>query len=113
MDYADKGSRGKWSSLESITSFGWSGSAVLGGIMADHFGYGYTFFATAGLQLISTIILSLGWNLVPPEKCAATQTKSEKDPDSLFEAYDEQLHMNAVAAVRLLQEEEDGSHSHS
>ena len=38
MDYTLKKDRAKWSSLESVSNFGWSGSALLGGAIIDHGG---------------------------------------------------------------------------
>eukprot|EP00475_Leptophrys_vorax_P031138 TRINITY_DN4709_c0_g1_i3.p1 TRINITY_DN4709_c0_g1~~TRINITY_DN4709_c0_g1_i3.p1 ORF type:complete len:505 (-),score=105.07 TRINITY_DN4709_c0_g1_i3:1442-2740(-) len=67
MDYSSPRNRAKWSSLESITSFGWSGSAALGGLLADRYGYGGTFYGTALLQLLSTLILALVLPVVPIE----------------------------------------------
>jgi len=58
MDYVRKDERGKWSSLESITQFGWSGSAVVGGWLSDNYGYGGTFLATAALQAIALALFS-------------------------------------------------------
>merc|ERR1719210_1571006 len=47
MDYVPKKDRAKWNSLDSITRFGWSGSAVLGGILVDSYGFSSTFLLTA------------------------------------------------------------------
>merc|ERR1719323_2849063 len=33
MDYVSKKNRAKWNSLDSVRKFGWSGSAVVGGIL--------------------------------------------------------------------------------
>ena len=35
MDFVPKKSRGKWNSAASISSFGWCGSAALGGMLVD------------------------------------------------------------------------------
>jgi len=65
MDYVDKKARGKWTSFESISSFGWSGSAVAGGIMVDHFGYGFTFAITAAVQFSGWCLTLLLLPIVP------------------------------------------------
>ena len=35
MDFVPKNERARWKSLESVSQFGWCGSAVLGGYLAD------------------------------------------------------------------------------
>jgi len=71
MDYTSPEMRAKWSSLESVTGFGWSGSAVLGGILADNFGYGYTFVITAAMQFLSCLVLMLTLPIVRLESTKA------------------------------------------
>ena len=56
-DYVPKKSRGKWNALESLNVFSWSGSALLGGLLIDRFGYQTTFLLTATLQGISALCL--------------------------------------------------------
>lgn len=41
--------------MDSITAFGWSGSALLGGFLVDRHGFAPVFLATAGLQLFGTL----------------------------------------------------------
>ena len=38
-DYVAHRHRAKWNSLESLNNFSWSGSAMLGGVIVDKFGY--------------------------------------------------------------------------
>jgi len=57
MDYTRKSTRGRWNSLDSVTRFGWSGSAVLGGYIIDRWDYGASFLATALAQFLSASIL--------------------------------------------------------
>src|SRR5690606_4195158 len=47
MDHVPSSERGYWSAFESLTRFGWSGSAVVGGMLMDKYGYGITFMATS------------------------------------------------------------------
>ena len=65
MDYVPKEQRGFYNSLESVTAFGWSGSAFLGGVIADRGGYGSTFYATACTQALALGILFFLYPLVP------------------------------------------------
>jgi len=53
MDYVPKKTRARWNSIDSITRFGWSGSAVLGGYLVDHYSYSVTFTITAIMQAIA------------------------------------------------------------
>ncbi|KAI2506479.1 major facilitator superfamily-like protein [Fragilaria crotonensis] len=55
MDSVPKQERGKWSSLESVNMFGWSGSAILGGILVGSKGLLFNFIVTASIQLIATL----------------------------------------------------------
>lgn len=45
--------------------FGWSGSAIFGGILLDRYGFGSTFLITAAMQLLSMAIFALLLPLVP------------------------------------------------
>jgi hypothetical protein len=57
MDSVPKHERAKWSALESLNMFSWSGSAALGGILVEWRGIIFNFCVTAGLQLVATIPL--------------------------------------------------------
>lgn len=57
MDYTTKRTRGRWNSLDSVTRFGWSGSAVLGGYLIQNYSYGLTFLVTAFAQIVSATML--------------------------------------------------------
>ncbi|EKX38858.1 hypothetical protein GUITHDRAFT_89258 [Guillardia theta CCMP2712] len=65
FDFVTKADRAKWASLDSISRFGWSGSAVVGGILIDKFGYGETFFLTAAMQACGAVLYLLVIPLVP------------------------------------------------
>jgi len=67
MDFVDKSSRARWNSLDNISSFGWSGSAVVGGILIDRFDYGATFIITAFIQLVAWSLLIPLVSVVPRE----------------------------------------------
>uniref|UniRef100_A0A7S2S739 Major facilitator superfamily (MFS) profile domain-containing protein n=1 Tax=Mucochytrium quahogii TaxID=96639 RepID=A0A7S2S739_9STRA len=51
IDFVNKEARARWSSMDSVTQFSWSGSAVLGGLLVDKYGYGSSFLATALVQI--------------------------------------------------------------
>ena len=57
MDHVKKEERGKWSALESLNMFSWSGSAALGGVLVDEKGIVFNFCVTAGLQFLATLPL--------------------------------------------------------
>mmetsp|Transcript_27909 Transcript_27909/g.93928 ORF Transcript_27909/g.93928 Transcript_27909/m.93928 type:complete len:547 (-) Transcript_27909:60-1700(-) len=56
MDYVPKETRARWKSLESVANFGWAGSALAGGVLADRLGYTRTFVITIILQSLGTFI---------------------------------------------------------
>ena len=60
------------SSLGSNVRFGWAGSAALGGVLADKYGYTSTFLVTAGVQAAGTLVQCLLLPLVPREEAAAS-----------------------------------------
>ena len=66
MDYVQKEQRARWNSLDSVTRFGWSGSAVVGGWIVDKWNYGGSFFITAIIQVLASTMLVLLVPLVPP-----------------------------------------------
>jgi len=55
-DYVPKSNRAKWNSLDSVTRFGWSGSAFIGGAICDAYGYGPSFAVTASMQLAACCV---------------------------------------------------------
>jgi len=73
MDSVPKNERARWISLNSIATFGWCGSAALGGVLADKFGYTYSFLITAIIQTLATLMLLLLLPLVPMEDSSSNQ----------------------------------------
>ena len=59
MDCVPSEMRARWKSLDSITAFGWCGSAFLGGFIADKAGYTSTFLVTAALQFVGGVVLQI------------------------------------------------------
>ena len=82
MDSVPKNTRARWKSLESVMQFGWCGSAVLGGVIADRFkntdrsGYTQTFAITCIMQFSGTCIGLLLLPLVPRKE----KRQSAADP---------------------------------
>ncbi|GAX16023.1 hypothetical protein FisN_22Hh119 [Fistulifera solaris] len=68
MDAVPSNQRARWKSLESIASFGWTGSALLGGILSDSHSYEYTFAITATMQLVGGLMLIPIQHLVEREQ---------------------------------------------
>jgi hypothetical protein len=70
MDVVPKRDRGKWSALENVTSFTWTGSAALGGWLIDAYGYGFSFKITALIYVAGTatlgLLVPLTWGEVVP-----------------------------------------------
>ena len=58
MDNIPKEERGKWSAMESVNMFSWSGSAALGGLLVGYEGIVFNFCVTACFQLLATLPLA-------------------------------------------------------
>ena len=83
MDYVPKNERARWKSLDSVVSFGWCGSAALGGWLTDKYDYTYTFFITAIIQGIGIICFLPLVPLVPrKEQDLAVTTEEETEEES-------------------------------
>ncbi len=63
-------SRARWNSLDGVLIFGWSGSALLGGIIVDKYGFDFTFCITALMQGIGACFLIPLLFLVPRKEAA-------------------------------------------
>ena len=75
MDYVPKSTRARWKSLESISMFGWCGSALAGGVLADRFGYTKTFLITIGLQASGMLFYAQLLGIVQKEADLAKKAK--------------------------------------
>lgn len=58
MDIVPPEHRGRWNAVESVQSAGWSGTALIGGFLADRWGYGGAFIITFMFHTAGIIILS-------------------------------------------------------
>lgn len=56
MDHVPPHARARWNSLEGLTVFTWSGSAVLGGYIIDTHGYRVCFVITACVYLVGVMV---------------------------------------------------------
>ena len=74
MDSVPPNTRARWKSLESISQFGWCGSAVIGGLLSDRYTYSFTFVITAVVQGTGTLLLLIE-PLVPTEKKPELKSK--------------------------------------
>ena len=61
MEFVPKRSRAKWAAADSVRAFSWSGSAALGGVLIEAYGYRVTFLVTAAVKFLSWLPL---WLLV-------------------------------------------------
>lgn len=83
MDYASVSSRGKWNSVDSIAAFGWSGSAVIGGVLIDLYGFEMSFVCTAILQLVAWLpLIGLVPLVLNEDEITAQKTAKEFDANN-------------------------------
>jgi len=78
-DIVPKHQRGRWNSLESINAATWSGSAFVGGMLVDRYGFVMNFAATACLQLVATLPLLAIAKYVQSEGQASGSVGSTSD----------------------------------
>jgi len=57
MDHVPSNERAKWSILESLNAFSWSGSAFIGGVLVKKEGILFNFYVTIALQTAATLPL--------------------------------------------------------
>jgi len=76
-DFIPSSRRGRWNAVHSLTGMTWTGSAALGGVLCDRYGYGQTFIITAGLYVLAATFWLPLIRLVPKE-----QRRAEEEEDS-------------------------------
>jgi predicted MFS family arabinose efflux permease len=79
-DYVSSTKRGCWNSLEFIFIVGWSGSAVLGGLLIGSAGYQNTLTITLFLQFVSVSLYFFLIPLVPKKEYNLSEVINETDP---------------------------------
>jgi len=80
FDYAPKKHRAKWSALDSISSLGWSGSAMVGGWVVKNYSYHVCFLATCCMHTTSVLLRTPLLLLVPndgPEEGAENREPNQ------------------------------------
>lgn len=65
MDFVPRGHRARWSSLASVIQAVWSGSAAIGGVLADKYGYAFVIMLTAAFHTAGTLIQATLLPIVP------------------------------------------------
>jgi MFS family permease len=65
MDYVPSTARARWSSLHGLVQACWSGSAAIGGWLADAHGYAALFQITAAIHVLGTLLQALLLPIVP------------------------------------------------
>lgn len=82
----------RWSALQSLSRFSWSGAAVFGGYLADLHGYRYTFFFTALMYTFSAALYAPLLLLVPRfdahgvrQRTSSLQASLQPVPDAAAE----------------------------
>lgn len=83
MDNVPQEERGKWSALESVNMFSWSGSAALGGVLVGAVGLLPLFVATGCVQLTATLALIalFGHDTIEETLSEAESTGSGEDDE--------------------------------
>jgi hypothetical protein len=65
-----------------VTIFGWSGSAVIGGLLLDRHGFTLVFLVTAAMQFAGSMFIVVLLPVVPAFEAALKATSAEGGPDS-------------------------------
>lgn len=98
LDLVPTDKRGRWNSFSSIRIFSWSGSAALGGLIADAAGGDYraTFVVTAGLHTCTAVLTSLLLSIYPKEQGGQRQPTSFSTVSRRLSQWSSTLHRQAV-----------------
>ena len=68
MDFVPSSARARWASLSIVVQACWSSSAMVGGLLADRFGYAFAFLLTAGFHVVGTLLQATLISIVPREE---------------------------------------------
>ena len=77
LDYAPRGQSARWASMFNVSSFGWCGSAALGGWLSDKYGYSCIFLLTALIQCMGIVVWCFLLPLVPRNQSDSPDEKEE------------------------------------
>ena len=86
MDAVPKSERGKWSALESVNMFSWSGSAALGGLLVGFKGIIFNFAVTGAIQFLATLPLVLLFSREGLEGAKPRLVSNEGDNEEYLES---------------------------
>merc|ERR1719401_293113 len=78
-DFIPSDKRGRWNAVHSLTGMTWTGSAALGGILCDRYGYGKTFVVTAVMYMCAAACWLPLIPLVPGERSAKRQKLAQRN----------------------------------
>ena len=81
MDFVPSNTRARWKSLDSIGRFGWAGSSVLGGWIADQRGYTFTFAVTAAASFVAIAMRLRLLGVVPRNEKPKAQPEGLPEPE--------------------------------
>lgn len=98
MDLVPENQRSRWAALNSLRSLSFSASAVLGGYLADEFGYEYSFSVTVVALLASTVIM-LPTMIWFPRKEGASGDSQGENLLSIASEPNARAHATAAQAV--------------
>ena len=79
MDFCRKRHRTFFSAMESVSTLSFSGSAAIGGVLADKHGYRSTFGVTAGFYVLSALLVAPAGVWVDQQLDKAKEKKKEKE----------------------------------
>eukprot|EP00538_Stauroneis_constricta_P000620 CAMPEP_0119558286 /NCGR_PEP_ID=MMETSP1352-20130426/10534_1 /TAXON_ID=265584 /ORGANISM="Stauroneis constricta, Strain CCMP1120" /LENGTH=544 /DNA_ID=CAMNT_0007605601 /DNA_START=35 /DNA_END=1669 /DNA_ORIENTATION=- len=89
MDNVPRKERAKWSALESVNMFSWSGSAALGGVLVGMHGIIFNFCVTSAFQVLATLPIIALFSL-DNAKSSANRTYVSVDTQSIESDSDEE-----------------------
>jgi len=106
MDLVTSDMRGRWSSIQSIAGFSWSGSAFIGGWVAQAHGYRASFVLTASVYFLAWLLLLPLFFIYPNDReaLALNQKVTPKPTPRRFVSPPCQTGTLADAQVDLLEE---------
>eukprot|EP00755_Sulcionema_specki_P002773 Sspe_Gene.119180::Locus_114455_Transcript_1_1_Confidence_1.000_Length_1480::g.119180::m.119180 len=87
-DYVPKRTRARWASFSAVVQVGWSGSAVVGGLIIDRYGYMVAFLVTCLFHYLSIAIrapllcIVPRWEETVPDLCNTIQHRHRGDSDA-------------------------------
>jgi len=79
FDFTPSSQRGRWNAVETLCGGVWSGSAFIGGYMADRYDYSTTFLITAVVYAVACLVYApLVW--IVPKQSTSVDIHSASEP---------------------------------